>query len=134
VRVPEDGRVSTPHRHAVLVVEDDDDARAAVRQLLEINAFEVVSVCDAEEAMQRLTEGDSPCVILLDLDLPGKTGWEFREEQLRNPTLRHIPVVVFSGDANGRARAAQLGIRDYLTKPTEVTGFFEAVRRYCARE
>jgi CheY-like chemotaxis protein len=134
MRVSPDARVSTRHRHAVLVVEDDDEARAALRQLLEINGYEVVSVADAEEAMRRLTDGALPCVILLDVELPGKTGWEFREEQLSQPALRHIPVVVFSGNANGRARAEGLGIRDYLTKPAEVTGFFDAIRRHCARE
>ena len=133
MKVADDTRVAR-HRHAVLVVEDDDEARAALRQLLEINAYDVVTVPDAEEAMHRLTHGASPCVILLDLDLPGKTGWEFREEQLQNPALRDIPVVMFSGDVDGRGRAARLGIRDYLTKPAEVVGFFEAIRRHCDRE
>lgn len=82
----------------VVVVEDDGDIRELVVQLLADSGFETVGCADGRAALAELRRpGSLPAVILLDLEMPGMTGWEFRREQLRDPLLAHVPVVVTSG-------------------------------------
>jgi len=71
----------------------------------------------------------SPDLVLLDLDLPDMTGGDLLSQLQDTETTRQIPVVVISADATveqiDRLKAA--GVRDYLTKPFDVTRFFELV-------
>lgn len=61
----------------VLVVEDDDAARVGLVALLEPHGFEVVAVPDGTSALNRITEGLTPALILLDMIVPGLDGWQF---------------------------------------------------------
>lgn len=99
----------------VVVIDDDADWREVVVQFLAEAGFEAVAFADARHALDVLRgAGGLPAVILLDLEMPGMTGWEFRREQLRDPRLARIPVVVASGAEPGRIEADA-----YLTKPYE---------------
>jgi CheY-like chemotaxis protein len=82
----------------VVVVEDDVDIRELVVELLAESGFETVGFADGRAALADLRRpGGLPAVVLLDLEMPGMTGWEFRREQLLDPLLAHVPVVVASG-------------------------------------
>ena len=97
----------------VVVVEDDDDLRELVVQHLAELGFESVGFGNGRTALAALRRpGGLPAVILLDLEMPVMTGWEFRREQLRDPLLARIPVVVASG-----ADAAAFEADAYLAKP-----------------
>src|SRR5262249_15967160 len=72
---------------------------------------------DGQIALDRLRHGLDPCVILLDLMMPVKDGWQFRLEQLGDEALMAIPVIVMSGTSRVREAAQQLGIPDYVEKP-----------------
>lgn len=115
----------------VLVVEDNVDARAAFEALLQQKGFGVVTACDGEEALQVLRSGLKPRLILLDLMMPRKDGWQFRREQVADPALAHFPVVVLSGAGQLARRTQQLGIDEYLEKPIDVERLLEVVARYC---
>ena len=58
------------HRHRVLLVEDHDELRRAVTELLELEGYETVGASDGHEALKALREGPTPCVVLLDLHKP----------------------------------------------------------------
>ncbi len=99
----------------VVVIDDDEDIRELVVQLLADSGFEAVGFADGRDALAALRRpGGIPSVILLDLEMPGMTGWEFRREQLRDPLLAHVPVVVASG-SDPRSIDADA----YLAKPYE---------------
>ncbi len=101
----------------VVVIEDDRDIRELVVQFLAESGFETVGFSDAREALAALRRPDAaPAVILLDLEMPGMSGWEFRQEQLRDPGLARIPVVVASSADPGSIQADA-----YLAKPYEAT-------------
>ncbi len=117
--------------HRVLLVEDNQDAREALARQLELAGFDVVEASDGAEALLRLRSGLEPCVIVLDLLMPGVDGYRFREEQLRDPVLAAIPVIAVSGAGRLDARAAELGLRDFLTKPVHPERFLAAVTQYC---
>jgi CheY-like chemotaxis protein len=122
--------VTTAHR--ILVVEDDDDVRESLVQILTSAGFEVVPAASGEEALRQLGAGLRPCVILLDLMMPGMNGWQFIEEQRLRPGPSGTPVVVVSayGSADG---VRSVGAADYLRKPIDVDALLAVVGRYCSR-
>ena len=115
----------------VLVVEDNDDARTAFEAILHQKGFGVVTAGDGDEALQVLRAGLKPRLILLDLMMPRKDGWQFRREQVADPDLATLPVVVLSGAGQLERRTQQLGIAEYLEKPIDVERLLEVVGRYC---
>lgn len=104
-------------RRRVVVIEDDEDIRELVVQLLFDVGFEAVGFPDGRAALEALRRpGLLPAVILLDLEMPRMTGWEFRREQLADPVLAHVPVVVASS-ADRRGIQADA----FLEKPYEIS-------------
>ena len=118
--------------HYILIVEDSRDEREAVQLALEFEGYNVIAVAGGEEALayMRATE-PPPSMILLDLMMHGTNGWEFRTEQLGDPRLAGIPVVVCSGDGRLTEKALALGIAEYLEKPIEYEALLAAVARHC---
>jgi CheY-like chemotaxis protein len=119
------------HRHTILVIDDDADARQALKELLELHEFVVATASDGQDALTQLRGGLSPCIVLLDLRMAGMDGWEFRAEQMRDPELCDLHVCVFSGDPEEEASAAALGIRLFLRKPVDFTRLFQILERHC---
>ncbi len=116
-------------RARVAVIEDDEDIRELVVQLLADSGFESVGFADGRAALAALRQpGAAPAVILLDLEMPGMTGWEFRREQLRDPLLAHVPVVVASG-----ADPSSIEADAYLAKPYETAALCQVLARLCLR-
>ena len=118
------------HHHRVLIVEDDGDCRVAVAEVLQSHGYSVTVAEDGQVALDRLRGGLDPCVILLDLMMPVKDGWQFRLEQLGDEALMAIPVIVMSGIGRVREKAQQLGVQDYLEKPVSPDHLFTLLERY----
>jgi two-component system, chemotaxis family, chemotaxis protein CheY len=91
----------------VLIVEDDSEFRELMGQLLTLEGFQSATVANGKEALEYLSRGDMPDVILLDLIMPVMDGWEFRRRQQADPTLSRIPVIVWSPLDFARARDLQ---------------------------
>lgn len=109
--------VLVPNAIRVLVVDDSAVAREVISTVLRRSGFDVVTATNADVAEQRIA-AHAPDVMLLDLELPGRSGLEFLETLMR---VRPMPVVVCSGIAqSGTAaaiRALELGALDVLPKP-----------------
>ena len=118
----------------VLVVDDDPDICTAVRDVLEAFGYYVDMARDGAEALKKLRRGEVPCLILLDLMMPGMNGFEFRNEQLRDPVLASIPVVVVSGAGDVAAKAATIGVEG-LAKPIDLDVLLEKISHFdCSRK
>jgi CheY-like chemotaxis protein len=115
----------------VLVVDDDADICEALSMTLEICGYNVTTARDGAAALARLRGGMRPCLIILDLMMPQMNGFQFREEQLRDPALRDIPVVILSGDGRAEAKAATLGLVG-MRKPVDLEVLIEVVGRSCS--
>jgi CheY-like chemotaxis protein len=115
----------------VLIVEDDPDVAGIVAVVLRAAGFDPVVAADGREGLERLRE-THPSVVLLDLMMPGMTGWQFREAQLRDPELARVPIVVVSGAGKTPAHARDLGADAYLTKPIELDDLLQVVGQYAA--
>lgn len=114
----------------VQVVEDDPDVSEIMEMILRAEGYEVLRAKDGGEALEQLRTV-SPCLILLDLMMPGMNGWEFRSEQLRDPELARIPVVVMTGAGDDAAKVAELQAAAYVKKPVELEELLRVVADHC---
>lgn len=114
----------------VMIVDDDPDICMSIQIALEAHGYRVTTASDGAEALQKLATDEAPCLILLDLMMPGMNGQAFREAQLRNPALAAIPVVVLSGDYKIDERAAAMGVEG-LGKPIDLPLLLAKVEQFC---
>lgn len=101
---------------AILLVEDDERLRTTLARFLRARGHVVEAVESAEDAVGLLGQGLRPSLVLLDLNLPGDTGWDF----LRRPDLARAgspPVVITTATAVSPNRLREFGIAGYLPKP-----------------
>ena len=104
----------------VLVAEDEFDIRSLARLLLEMAGHDVVEAADGDAALALLDDDPKVDVVLLDLRLPRRDGWEVMKElRSRGRIDDGLRVVVFSAQIEPRdyQRAAHEGASGYLTKP-----------------
>jgi CheY-like chemotaxis protein len=92
LRAPE---LKGSHR-PILVVDDDPVIRESMQGLLEWEGYPVALASDGEDALRQLRLGLDPCLILLDVSMPGKDGFQFRAEQLADTRFASIPTIVWS--------------------------------------
>lgn len=114
----------------ILLVEDNADTQTALKVLLELYGYAVVIAGDGQDALDRLRGGLQPGVIVLDLMMARKDGFQFRAEQLADPQLAPIPVIIASGDGNVERKALALGVYAYVHKPIEIDEFLELIGRF----
>jgi CheY-like chemotaxis protein len=101
----------------ILVVDDDADLAEVLDRVLEKSGYQVTWARNGEEALRCLRDEEGLEVVLLDLMMPVMNGWEFRAEQLKDPQLSDIPVVVFSGHGKLEQNASSIGAVANLPKP-----------------
>ena len=112
-------RHNTPLPKRFLVIEDDPASRDAFCALLQLTGHEAVGVENGEAALAFLDTHPAPTAILLDVRLPVMDGWQFRKCQRSDPRLRHVPVLVVSGDSKARAEALASGAAGFIAKPID---------------
>src|SRR5207245_3465087 len=100
---------------SILIVEDDADVRGALTAVLESEGYSAAGFC----------------MILLDLWMPVMNGWEFRAEQLKDPTLAEVPVIVVTADHFAAKSATALAAVECMTKPVEIDHLLVQIERYC---
>jgi len=105
----------------IFIVDDDNDTRNALSELLEAEGFSVDGAPNGREALARLRSGRvHPAAILLDLMMPGMDGWDFRSEQMRDPELARVPVVIVSASGfSPESIRLQFRPAAYVPKPIE---------------
>lgn len=99
------------------LIEDDDDIREALENLLSHAGYRVLPYGSAAVALRDMDGGRHPDLILLDLMMPGMNGWQFRVEQRKRPALSDIPVIALSADVS--PYAAAIDANAYLQKPID---------------
>jgi CheY-like chemotaxis protein len=109
----------------VLVVDDEEDIRATLVELVEMGGCPVLAASNGAEALQILLE-KRPCLMILDLLMPVMNGTELLEEMKKNPALASVQVVI-STSAPNRAPA---GI-PIVPKPIDINLIWDWMRRTC---
>ena len=115
----------------ILVVEDQEDNRQILRDLLSSGDYEMIEAENGQEALDAVAK-KKPDLILMDIQLPVMDGYEATRRIKANPDWKSIPIIVvtsyaLSGDAE-KARAA--GCDDYVTKPYSPRQLLAKIREY----
>jgi CheY-like chemotaxis protein len=103
--------------HQILLVDDDGYQREALTILLQLQGYVVETADDGSVALDLLRTGFRPCVIVLDMSMPTMSGEEFRREQMGDPALCDIPVILYSSGDELAHAARRMGVAAHASKP-----------------
>lgn len=120
---------AVPAESHVLLVDDDADILDALGTLLELNGVAVDRAPSAFSALGKLQAGPQPCLVLLDVRMPGMSGWDLWRWMQRDPTTAGIPVVLISGEEIDRNAARAEGVFEVLRKPVDASQVLALVAR-----
>jgi len=104
-------------KKTILIIEDEKDLRFFLKEALSQEGYEIKEASDAEEGFEKLKE-KKPDLILLDILLPGKSGFDFLTQIKADPNFESIPVLILSnyGRQEDIEKGLKLGAVDYLIK------------------
>ncbi|HSE53527.1 MAG TPA: response regulator, partial [Gemmatimonadales bacterium] len=102
----------------VLLVDDEDQLRRVMKDLLERQGYSVVEARDGAQALDEV-DRHAPDIVILDLNLPGVDGYSVLSQLRSRTATRQLPIIVLTakGDEDNEVRVLQLGADDFLTKP-----------------
>jgi CheY-like chemotaxis protein len=116
-------------KDTVLVVEDEEEARSSLVQLLELEGFRVLGAANGAEALEYLSRSEQPCLIIMDIRMPVMDGKQLRAALLRDSRLSKIPVVIVT--AMDPSAAAGLAALRVFRKPVDIDALMGVVRQNC---
>ena len=115
----------------ILVVEDQEDNRQIIRDMLTVTDYEIMEAESGEEALAAVAK-QRPDLILMDIQLPGMDGYEATRRIKADPALRSIPIIAVTSYAlsgeEQKARAA--GCDEYVPKPYSPRQLLAKIRQY----
>src|SRR3989339_1752250 len=109
--------MSNPEKKKILVIEDDRSLQNALLEIISQEGFESESALDGEEGIAKI-KTFKPDLILLDIILPKKDGFEVLEEIKKDETLKNIPVLILTNleEVDNVQKALDLGATNYMVK------------------
>jgi diguanylate cyclase (GGDEF)-like protein len=118
----------------ILVVEDERVIAKLLKETLQIEGYQVVTVLNGEDAVQYALR-ETPHLIVLDLMLPGIDGYEVSRLLRSHPKTMHIPIIALSGfgEISDKVRAFEIGVDDFITKPFQTDELLARIRTQIRR-
>jgi CheY-like chemotaxis protein len=121
----------------VLLIEDHQDSRDLIELVLKAAGFDVVCADGGREGIERLRSlragrREAPCVVILDLLMREGSGRAFRIEQMQDPSLADVPVIVISADVFALQDVHRLAPLAVFVKPFNPATLVPVIRRACA--
>jgi two-component system, cell cycle response regulator DivK len=122
-----------PNDKMILIVEDNADNRTLIKDVLDALDFGVLEATDGNEGVE-LALKHKPALILMDLSLPHKDGWEATREIKANADTANTPIIALTAHAmvGDRERALEAGCDDYISKPINLMELNEKIRKHLA--
>ena len=119
----------------ILVVEDNEQNRILMRQILTHHGYEVLEAPDGLTGLQ-MARAHMPALILLDIQMPVMNGFAVIHELRNNPGIRKIKVIAVTSFAmrGDREKALQAGFDEYVTKPIDTRTFPELIKQVLSRK
>ena len=114
----------------ILVVDDSKTEQMYISDILRKNGYQVTTADDADQAMASMV-ADKPDLVLLDVVMPGKNGFQLARSISRDPLYAQIPIIMCSskGQETDRMWGLRQGAKDYITKPVNYESFANAIRQ-----
>ena len=115
----------------ILLVEDQEDNRRIIRDLIGTTGYELVEAVSGEDGVA-MAESHGPDLILMDIQLPGIDGYEATRRIKANPALAHIPIIAVTSYAlsGEEKKAREAGCDDYVPKPYSPRQLLAKIRQY----
>ena len=119
----------------ILVIEDNNQNRILMRQILTHNGYEVLEAADGLTGLE-MARTNMPDLILLDIQMPVMNGFELIRELRNTPELSRIKVIAVTsfGMKSDREKALEAGFDEFVTKPIDTRTFPELVREILSRD
>ncbi len=114
----------------ILIVEDKATSRELLRTVLEQQGYSVDEAGDGDEALRKIL-ANPPDLVLMDLQMPARNGYEVVHELRKDPRLAGVPVVAVTASAmqGDRERVLAAGFTSYMTKPLSLVQLRQEVSR-----
>jgi CheY-like chemotaxis protein len=106
----------------VLIAEDHEDSRDALRTLLDALGYRVVVARNGAEAVE-VARASRPDLILMDMMMPSVDGFEATRTLRTDPTFREVPIVAITAMEGAREAVFQAGCSDVVVKPIDIRAF-----------
>jgi len=118
----------------ILVVEDNEQNRILMRQILTYHGYDVLEATDGLTGLE-MARAHMPALILLDIQMPVMNGFAVIRELRNNPEFRKIKAIAVTSFAmkGDREKALQAGFDEYVTKPIDTREFPELVKQVLSR-
>lgn len=118
----------------ILVIEDNEQNRILMRQILTYHGYDVLEAADGLTGLE-MARAHTPALILLDIQMPVMNGFAVIRELRNNPELGKIKVIAVTSFAmkGDREKALQAGFDEYVTKPIDTRKFPELVKQVLSR-
>ena len=125
---------TAPHGPTILVADDSSEQRALYAEILTGAGFRVVEASDGAEAVT-MVERERPSLVLMDVTMPGTSGWNAVRVLKENIATAGVPIIVVTGLAASWDRDASIaaGADEYLAKPVSPARLLEEVRKFFTR-
>jgi CheY-like chemotaxis protein len=123
--------VSESRLPSILVVDDNHDNAEIIRQYLEVRGYPISVAHNGDEALAAF-ETVRPAIVLLDVMMPGRDGWEVSRIMKQHPELgRSVRVIMVTAldDLDDKREALQSGADDYVSKPFDLPSLAATVQR-----
>ena len=118
----------------ILIVDDDLDTLRLIALMLQRQGYQTITTDNGPEALT-LSVSERPDLILLDVMMAGMDGYEVTRQLRANPITSNLPIIMFTAKAqvNDKVMGFEVGVDDYLTKPTQPRELFAHVKAVLAR-
>lgn len=113
----------------VMVVDDEEDIRTSVGQVLEICGYEVIKAENGADCLKQLEQG-LPDLVILDIMMPGMSGWDVAAHMKENEKWNTVPIVFLTAKGDDMSIGmGGLASEEYIVKPFDVVKLMECVDR-----
>jgi CheY-like chemotaxis protein len=120
-------------KKTVLIADDDQIIIKLLQVNLEMEGYEVITAEDGQDAVEK-AQRKTPDLIILDIMMPRLDGWSARQELLKYPALRDVPVIFLSARAQQAdlRKGYEAGVAEYITKPFDPVDLLDVIEQILA--
>jgi DNA-binding response OmpR family regulator len=116
----------------LLIIEDSLDIQQTLKQILELEGYEVTVASHGQEGLDKLRLSTfEPHLILLDLMMPIMDGHQFRKIQMKDEKLSVIPVIIMTADGNFKPEMSEIMGEGFIRKPLDIDDLLKTVETHC---
>ena len=119
------------HRKCVLIVEDNALSMKLFHDLLEMNGYDTITSGSGSDALH-IVRQHRPDLILMDIQLPGISGFEITRQIKEDQEIKMIPIIAVTAFAmkSDEKKIREGGFEDYISKPISITNFIDIIKKY----